>query len=241
MKLVIIAAGKGSRLSKVSDGIPKILVHVFEKPLIDKLLSNCIDVGINNIVIVTGFNDHIIKEHISRIETHVNIEIAFNPEWKLPNGISVLAAKNFIPKNEDFLISMSDHYYTNSILKIMKNHMNENTIASVGADYKVNDIHDIDDGMKIEINKNTKLIEAMSKELTIYNAIDCGIFKCKYEFFNYLEKAKEKNKCSLSDACNLLIKKGLMGSVDIQNNSWIDIDTPEALNFLNNNREKFVK
>jgi len=241
LKLVIIAAGLGSRLSKVSNGTPKILVNVFEKPLIDQLLSNCIDSGINDVVIVTGFNDHIIKEYLSRIKTPVTIEIAYNPEWNLANGVSVLAAKKFIPKNEEFLISMSDHYYNNLILTMMKNHTNENTIASVGADYKIDDIHDIDDGMKIKINNNTKLIEAMSKELSIYNAIDCGIFKCKYEFFHYLKKAKEENRCSISDACNLLIKKDLMGSVDIQDNPWIDIDTPEALNFINNNREKFVK
>ena len=133
----------GSRLSKVSNGTPKILVNVFEKPLIDQLLSNCIDSGINDVVIVTGFNDHIIKEYLSRIKTPVTIEIAYNPEWNLANGVSVLAAKKFIPKNEDFLISMSDHYYNNLILTMMKNHTNENTIASVGADYKIDDIHDI--------------------------------------------------------------------------------------------------
>jgi choline kinase len=79
----------------------------------------------------------------------------------------------------------------------------------------------------------------MSKELPIYNAIDCGLFKCRYEFFDYLEEAKEKNECSLSDACNILINNKLMGSVDIQDNPWIDIDTPEALDFINKNPEKF--
>ena len=121
----------------------------------------------------------------------------------------------------------------------MKDYKNINTIASVGADYKIDNIHDIDDGMKINIDNKTNLIKAMSKNLSKYNAIDCGIFKCKYEFFSYLEKAKAKNNCSLSDACNILIKKKLMGSVDIQNNPWLDIDTPEALDFINRNPEKF--
>ena len=229
----------GSRLSKISDGSPKILLHVFDKPLIDQLLSNCIASGINDVVIVTGYNHHIIKDHLSKIITPINIQIAYNPDWKLANGVSVLASKDFIPDNEDFLISMSDHYYNSELLMKMKDYKNINTIASVGADYKIDNIHDIDDGMKINIDNKTNLIKAMSKNLSKYNAIDCGIFKCKYDFFSYLEKARAKNNCSLSDACNILIKKRLMGSVDIQNNPWLDIDTPEALDFINKNPEKF--
>ena len=240
MKLVIIAAGLGSRLSSVSNNTPKLLVPVMGQPLINKLLSNCIDAGIKNIVVVTGFNNHIIEDHLKRLQTPIQIEAAYNPDWKLANGVSVLSAQKHIPTGEDFMISMSDHYYTSDILKIIKDESDNNTIASVGADYKIDEIHDIDDGMKLKIDEDSNLIRSMSKTLSKYNAIDCGIFKCKYEFFDYLKKAKEKDECSLSDACNLLMNKGLMGSVDIKSYPWIDIDTPEALDFINQNPKKFI-
>ena len=240
MKLVIIAAGLGSRLSSVSNNTPKLLVPVMGKPLINKLLSNCIDAGIKNIVVVTGFNNHIIEDHLKTLQTPIQIEVAYNPDWKLANGVSVLSAQKHIPTGEDFMISMSDHYYTSDILKIIKDKSDSNTIASVGADYKIDEIHDIDDGMKLKIDEDSNLIRSMSKTLSKYNAIDCGIFKCKYEFFDYLKKAKEKDECSLSDACNLLMNKGLMGSVDIESYPWIDIDTPEALDFINQNPKKFI-
>ena len=240
MKLVIIAAGLGSRLSSVSNNTPKLLVPVMGQPLINKLLSNCIDAGIKNIVVVTGFNNHIIEDHLKKLQTPIQIEVAYNPDWKLANGVSVLSAQKHIPTGEDFMISMSDHYYTSDILKIIKNKSDSNTIASVGADYKIDEIHDIDDGMKLKIDEDSNLIRSMSKTLSKYNAIDCGIFKCKYEFFDYLKKAKEKDECSLSDACNLLMNKGLMGSVDIKSYPWIDIDTPEALDFINQNPKKFI-
>ena len=210
------------------------------QPLINKLLSNCIDAGIKNIVVVTGFNNHIIEDHLKKLQTPIQIEVAYNPDWKLANGVSVLSAQKHIPTGEDFMISMSDHYYTSDILKIIKNKSDSNTIASVGADYKIDEIHDIDDGMKLKIDEDSNLIRSMSKTLSKYNAIDCGIFKCKYEFFDYLKKAKEKDECSLSDACNLLMNKGLMGSVDIESYPWIDIDTPEALDFINQNPKKFI-
>ena len=114
-----------------------------------------------------------------------------------------------------------------------------NIKKSIDMHYKINEIHDIDDGMKLDIDENSNLINAMSKNLKIYNAIDCGIFKCKYSFFDYLIQAKEEGNCSLSDACNLLIEKSLMGSVDIKNHPWIDIDTPDALTFVEQNPEKY--
>ena len=240
MRLVIIAAGLGSRLSSASNNMPKLLVPVLGKPLIDQLLLNCVEAEINSIVVVTGFNSHIIENYLKTLKTPIQIEIAYNPDWKLANGLSVLSAQKHIPPGEDFMISMSDHYYTSDILKIINNESDKNTVANVGADYKIDEIHDIDDGMKLQIDKNSNLIHAMSKTLSNYNAIDCGIFKCNYEFFNYLRISKEQNECSLSDACNLLMDKNLMGSVDIKNYPWIDIDTPEALDYINQNPKKFI-
>ena len=94
MKLVIIAAGLGSRLSSVSSGTPKLLMPILGTPLIKKLLLNCIDAEIHNIVVVTGYNNHIIEEYLNNLSTPVKIDISYNPDWKLANGVSVLAAKN---------------------------------------------------------------------------------------------------------------------------------------------------
>tara|TARA_S200000501_G_scaffold17983_1_gene15939 strand:- start:75 stop:800 length:726 start_codon:yes stop_codon:yes gene_type:complete len=239
LKLVIIAAGLGSRLSPVSSGTPKLLIPIFGQRLIDKILANCIKAEIENIVVVTGYKNHIIEDHLKTIQTSVRIETAYNPDWKLANGVSVLAAQSLIPINEDFMISMSDHYYNSNLLKTIKTHSDDHAIASVGADYNISEIHDIDDGMKLKIDNASNLITAMSKDLIEYDAIDCGIFKCKYKFFDYLIKAKAKNECSLSDACNILINERTMGSINIKNCPWIDIDTPEALSFINENPTKF--
>ena len=240
MKLVIIAAGLGSRLSSVSSGTPKLLIPIFGQRLIDKILANCIEAEINGIVVVTGYKNQIIEDHLKTIQTSVKIETVYNPDWKLANGVSVLAAQSSIPVGENFMISMSDHYYNSNLLKTIKNHSNKHAVASVGADYNISEIHDIDDGMKLKIDKDSNLIRAMSKNLMEYNAVDCGIFKCRYTFFDYLIRAKAEDECSLSDACNILINKNLMGSVDIKSYPWIDIDTPEALTFINENPKKFT-
>ena len=79
------------------------------------------------------------------------------------------------------------------------------------------------------------LVEAMSKRLTKYNAIDVGLFKCSYDFFSFLESLKKNSSCSLSVGCNLLIEQKLLGGVDIKDSFWLDIDTPESLHYSRNN------
>ncbi len=239
MKLVIIAAGRGSRISSISKGLPKILIEVFNKTLLEHLIQNSITVGISDIVIVTGHNSDIIHDFISNNKFDINIELAYNDDWNLPNGISVLASKNNIPQNHDFMISMSDHFYNDDLLLKIKNSDLTNITVNVGADYKTDAIHDPDDAMKLIIDRNSNLVSQMSKDLLKYNAVDCGIFKCKYEFFSILQEAKDSGKYSLSDACNILINNHSLGGVNIEDSIWIDIDTPEALDYINKNRKLF--
>jgi len=239
LKLVIIAAGRGSRISSISKGLPKILIEVFNKTLLEHLIQNSITVGISDIVIVTGHNSDIIHDFISNNKFDINIELAYNDDWDMPNGISVLASKNNIPQNHDFMISMSDHFYNDDLLLKIKNSDLTNITVNVGADYKTDAIHDPDDAMKLIIDRNSNSISQMSKDLLKYNAVDCGIFKCKYEFFSILQEAKDSGKYSLSDACNILINNQGLGGVNIENSIWIDIDTPEALDYINKNRKLF--
>lgn len=239
MKLVIIAAGRGSRISSISKGLPKILIEVFNKTLLEHLIQNSITVGISDIVIVTGHNSDIIHDFISNNKFDINIELAYNDDWDMPNGISVLASKNNIPQNHDFMISMSDHFYNDDLLLKIKNSDLTNITVNVGADYKTDAIHDPDDAMKLIIDRNSNSISQMSKDLLKYNAVDCGIFKCKYEFFSILQEAKDSGKYSLSDACNILINNQGLGGVNIEDSIWIDIDTPEALDYINKNRKLF--
>ena len=236
MKVVIIAAGQGSRLKSQTANSPKTLLKINGSPLIYKLLKNCIQPEISGVIIVTGYQHQIIEDYITNVDLDINIETVYNPNWKLENGLSILSAKDGIPSNENFIVSMSDHYYGPELLEmVVKTSLNDN-IASVGLDFNINNIFDIDDGMKVEVDPldNTK-ISSMSKSLLKYDAIDCGVFKLDYLFFNYLSDANKVGKHRIMDACQYLINIGKMGGINIGNCFWLDIDTPESLMYLQNN------
>ena len=237
MKLIIIAAGQGSRLKSETKNKPKALTIINGKAIIDIILSNCVINRINEIVIITGFDKTSIKNYLSEKSFNLNIEFIHNNEWKFENGISVLKAKSAIKSNEEFMISMSDHLYFADMMKKVKESSLSNRVANVGLDFNIDGIFDIDDGMKVLAQPKTMLVKAMSKNLTKYNAIDVGLFKCSYDFFSFLENLNRNSSCSLSAGCNELIRQKLMGGVNIKDSFWLDIDTPDSLHFSRSNHQ----
>ena len=235
MKLVIIAAGKGSRLKSETKNNPKALTVINGHTIIDVILNNCLVNGINEVVIITGYDKTSIKSYLDGKWDNLNIDYIYNDEWNLENGISVLKAKSLIDNNDDFMISMSDHLYFADMMKKVKESSLSNRVVNVGLDFNINDIFDIDDGMKVFAQPDTMMVQSMSKKLKSYNAIDVGLFKCSYHFFSFLENLNKNGSCSLSAGCNELITQELLGGVDIRDSFWLDIDTPDALHFSRNN------
>lgn len=63
MQAVIMAGGKGTRLSSVLKDIPKPMVPLEEKPLLEYQIENLKENGIDNIILVVGHLGSVIKEH----------------------------------------------------------------------------------------------------------------------------------------------------------------------------------
>ncbi len=230
MKLVIIAAGEGSRIRSVSSAVNKTLLQVGGRRILDYLLENAILSALDGCIVVTGYQSQVIEEYLAGLDIELQLETVYNPHWQQPNGISVLAAKPLIEPGNDFLVSMSDHLYVPALLAKVQSSSLEHSVANVALDFNIDGIFDLDDGMKVSVDPaNRRLITGMSKKLPRFDAIDCGVFKCRYEFFEVLYEAQKNYSGSLSDGCNLLIPKQKLGGVDIGKSFWIDIDTPEAL------------
>ena len=64
MKLIIIAAGQGSRIRSVTDGIPKTLLRIREKSLLARILENAFTVGITEAIVVTGYKSSDLLSYI---------------------------------------------------------------------------------------------------------------------------------------------------------------------------------
>ena len=69
MQAVILAAGSGSRLQRVSNGLPKCLLPIGGRPLIEHQLEALSDAGVGNVLVVVGHQaDEVRKTLGNRVE-----------------------------------------------------------------------------------------------------------------------------------------------------------------------------
>jgi len=223
MKTVIVAAGLGSRLWRKTYKKPKTLLPFGDGSILSTIMGNFHKVGINDFVIVVGFEADYIEEYLDENKNFgYNIEFIQNSDWEKGNGISVLVSEPVV-KNEDFILTMSDHIVPVDALQRICEYKSGHNLLLV--DPKTDKVFDIDDATKVKLDNN--MIINIGKEIIEYNGIDCGIFKLNDKFFKSMRLALDDGKDSISAAINILISNNDMEAVFMKDQEmWADIDTP---------------
>ncbi len=114
-KAVIPAAGQGIRLNPITKVVPKELLPVLNKPLIDYILEELIEAEVNQIGIVTSSKKPLIKEYLTSssqphtvLSKYRGVDLQFIYQ-ETPNGLgnAILEAKEFVD-NSPFIVCLPD-------------------------------------------------------------------------------------------------------------------------------------
>ena len=174
MKCLILAAGDGGRLAQVCDSKP--LVRIAGLSLIERTIATAQQAGVTDFYVVTGYAADRVEAFLSEVGRHrrVNITPIRNLQWKLGNGISLLAARERL--NEPFLLLMADHVLDQAVLDRLLSEPLEDGEVILAADFGVDGNHlvDLDDVTKV-LADGHRLVE-IGKHLGTYSAFDTGPF-----------------------------------------------------------------
>ena len=235
---LILAAGNGSRLATVSHGMPKPLVRLRGKPLLEHVLVGAREAGIERIVVVVGYHANDIRTWVAGNPLDgLQIELVENTDYHKDNGVSVLKAANAI--HESFLLLMGDHIFQPETAAALLSEPIKADEAILGIDYGLDRIFDMDDATKVACEGG--YITDIGKNIQHYQAIDTGMFVCNPVVFSYLKSAMKGGNCSLSDAMRVMIRNRKLRGFDIGNRRWQDVDTPEALAYAELLAEQYTR
>lgn len=224
-KGVILAAGWGSRLQPSFDA-PKPLVQVGGIPILFRSIQTLARGGVERICVVLGHRGLEIRaatEAYAR-QHGLGVEFAYNQRWREPNGLSVVAARDFTA-GDDFILSMSDHLLDVEIVRILQRTRDDGG-AHLAVDEKIDSVLDLDDATKVVCVEDHRIV-AIGKQLRRYNAVDCGVFCCTDAVHEALLESFESGGFSLSDGMQLLADRGRFHGAPIGACHWQDVDTLE--------------
>lgn len=116
MKALILASGIGKRLRPLTYDIPKLLLKIGDKTILDYQIDNLISCNIRNIIITTGPFEDKIKMHVKSKYPDVNVLYVNNPKYESTNYIySMWLTKALI--DDDIILLHGDLVFDRKLLE----------------------------------------------------------------------------------------------------------------------------
>lgn len=107
MRAILLAAGFGSRLRPITDNIPKCLVPIGGKPLLQYWFENLFNGGVKNILVNTHYLAEQVEDFIMKSKWSEHVEITFEEE--LLGTAGTLLANHSIDDNSPVMLVHADN------------------------------------------------------------------------------------------------------------------------------------
>ena len=128
MKVVILAGGKGSRLSEYTTSIPKPMVKIMGVPILKRIISFYSEYGFKEFIVASGYKSEIIKNYFKK---NKNIKVVFTGKNTMTGG-RIKRLEKFL-KKENFLLTYGDGLSDVNINKLIKFHKKNKNIVTLTA------------------------------------------------------------------------------------------------------------
>ena len=249
-KVIIAAAGRGTRMLQLSKDKPKHLIEVNGKPFLSYLLDNLFFAGYKDIVLVVGYMPEImeafVKSYVAPEKGDFKIEIinqfdSFDFNEKNGTACPLMCVKNI---NEKFLYISGDNFYSIEDLKSINIEDDFNYVSGVENDHPEN--------FGVLVSKGEFLTEIIEKPLPakiseinlggqeefVGNLINVSLYKFTPEIFEKISEIKKspRGEYEITDAVSLLAKEKKVKINKIKG-FWMDFGRPEDVKKLS----KFLK
>jgi len=125
VRAVLLAAGLGTRLRPLTDTIPKCLVPINGKPLLDIWCNSLLKVGVSKILVNLHYKHQVVEEHIAKSAYCNQVKSVFEPEL-LGTAGTLIANRNFF-NGEDGILLHADNYSEANLGQLIESHLQRPT------------------------------------------------------------------------------------------------------------------
>lgn len=228
---VILAAGIGSRLRPITNRLPKCMVEVAGKPILEYQIDAYRKAGIDEIIIITGYEGEVIENFCRHIKG-IKIKIIENKDYETTNNMySFYLAKDEI-RSRPFILNNADLVISDVVVEMLINSKYESAIA-------VDTTIFTEESMKVSVSVNGEITD-ISKTM-----LEGDSFGCSIDFYKFSErdsvrflrvvKSIIQNEKNLKDWTEVALQKAFKSGelkfypVDIGGERWVEVDNYDDL------------
>jgi dTDP-glucose pyrophosphorylase len=231
-KAVLLAAGRGTRMRDLTAALPKPMLEVRGKPVLQHIVEGLRDNGLTNFLIVVGWRAEVVKEYFGD-GSKFGIRIEYQTQTVQDGTGKVVELARTFTGEDAFVLSYGD------ILVAPENYQKLCVaLADAEAVLTVKRSDDVSQGGAVFLNEKFELTDLREKpapgEATSpwYNA---GVYAFRPSIFNYIAKLRPspRGEYELTDAVRELALAGRKVQALEIAGDWADVRDPEILAQLN--------
>jgi UDP-N-acetylglucosamine diphosphorylase/glucosamine-1-phosphate N-acetyltransferase len=226
MIAVILGAGEGIRMGPLTSHRPKVMLPVLGTPIIEHIVNSCVKAGIKRIIIVTGYQEHVIRAHFE--EAHHGAQIEYvNQEKRRGTADALVQVKDLVEGR--FLALNGDSLISHVTLKLLADTSAPAVVIAAKRVKEPTNYGIID----VRGDAVLKIVEKPDKPVS--DLANLGIYAFEPVIFDAIKQIPKsaRGEFEITDAIQFLIEQGhTVRYLDVRE-EWIDIGRPWDLLYAN--------
>jgi dTDP-glucose pyrophosphorylase len=229
MKALILAAGRGNRLSEVSNGHNKCMLRLFDKALVQYSLENAVNAGVSEIVMVVGYQtEEIINVFGNRFQ---DVRIRYVIQYEAKGLVDAIDRCRAAIGDSDFMLFLADEILSKPRHREMLERFYSDNLFVICGVVDEPDLNEIKKTYAIIQDEDQRVYRLIEKPRKPHNHIR-GTGNCIFSsrIFDYISLTpinQNRGEKELPDLIQCAIDDGhLVKSFWIGNN-YININTPD--------------
>ncbi|MFO7872205.1 MAG: sugar nucleotidyltransferase [Candidatus Undinarchaeales archaeon] len=224
---LVPAAGEGTRLRPWTKALPKEMLQVGDKPIIEHVLQQFKEAGIEKVFIIVGYRKEAIMNYLGNgSDWGMKIAYLFQEDKK---GLAhaIYQGDEFI--DEPFVVMLGDTLLNpeRTLKKVLDFHEKKDSDVTLF-------LEEVEDPSRfgvVETDENGKVIDLEEKpENPKSNLAIIGLYVFSPEVFKFIEKTKpgKKGELQITDSIKLMVEAGKKVYAMKNEGTWFDIGTKES-------------
>jgi UDP-N-acetylglucosamine diphosphorylase / glucose-1-phosphate thymidylyltransferase / UDP-N-acetylgalactosamine diphosphorylase / glucosamine-1-phosphate N-acetyltransferase / galactosamine-1-phosphate N-acetyltransferase len=231
-KAVLLAAGRGTRMRELTNELPKPMIAVRGKPVLQHIVEGLGAAGVREFLIVVGYRAEVVRQHFGNGSTF-GVEIEYATQLVQDGTGRVVELARDFAGQEPFILSYGDILVDPAnYLWLVRLKSETEAIMTVKGD------EDVSKGGAVFVNDRFEVVDVREKpragEPTSrwYNA---GIYSFRPSIFEFTARLEPspRGEYELTDAIRALAHSGKKVQALELSGEWADVRDPEVLARLN--------